>query len=262
MTAVFTQRAPPVPQNPIHHAPPSAEPESAGPDPSILQGRNRLWLGGIILAAGAALAANPDAVRSVRDRFVPKRWGVVEPGRIYRSGQISTALVRETFEQHGIRRVVDLTGDADTPEKAYHDAELRAIGELGIRRGSFPLDSDGTGDVVIYAAAVKALIDAERAGEPVLVHCAAGTQRTGGVVALYRLLVQHKHPAEVLAEMRRYKYDPQYSPKLLAYLNNHMRELAEELVRNGGIDRVPEPLPALRPDGAATAARPTREVPR
>ncbi|MGQ0633017.1 MAG: tyrosine-protein phosphatase [Planctomycetaceae bacterium] len=200
----------------------------------------------VVLAAGVALAISPDLARSVRDRFIPKRFGVVEPGKLFRSGQISTALVKKTLKQHGIKRVVDLTGAGDTPEKAYHDAELVAIDELGIARVSCPLNSDGTGDVVVYAAAVKALVDAQRAGEPALVHCAAGTQRTGGVVALYRLFVQHKPPEEVFAEMQRYKYDAKRSPKLLAYLNEHMPELAQELVCNGAIDRVPETLPALR----------------
>lgn len=207
--------------------------------------RSRLIAATVIVIVAAVLAASFDLVRPIRDRYIPKRFGVVEPGKIYRSGQISTVLIKPTLEKHSIRCVVDLTGDRDTPEKAYHDAELQAIDELGIRRVSCPLDSDGTGDVVIYAGAVKALVDAVQAGEPALVHCAAGTQRTGGVVALYRLLVQKQTPAEVLAEMRKYKYNPQRSPKLLAYLNGHMPELATELVRNGAIERLPDELPML-----------------
>lgn len=190
------------------------------------------------------LVANPGLVRDVRDQFIPKRWGVVEPGKIYRSGQISGRLIKEMLQEYQIARVVDLT--LDNPNDRYHEAELAAISELGIERTLFPLISDGTGDVKIYAAAVAAVADAERSGKPVLVHCAAGTQRTGGVIATYRLLVQKKPPQEVLAEMRHYKYDPQQSPRLMAYLNEHMGELAEELVEHGTIDRVPEPLPVLQ----------------
>jgi protein tyrosine/serine phosphatase len=87
-----------------------------------------------------------------------------------------------------------------------------------------------------------------REGKPVLVHCAAGAQRTGGVVALYRLLVQGKSPEFAFAEMQKYKYDPRRSPKLLEYVNSHIGEIAEDLVRDGTIERVPDPLPQLRVD--------------
>jgi protein tyrosine/serine phosphatase len=196
------------------------------------------------IVAAITLAFHPGWVRDVRDQFLPKRWGVVEPGKIYRSGQISGTLIKRMLEENHIERVVDLT--MDNPADRYHEAELSAIKELGIERQLFPLLADGTGDVKTYAAAVAAVADAERAGHPVLVHCVAGTQRTGGVVATYRLLVQKKSPEEVFAELRHYKYDPRHSPKLMAYLNEHMPELADELVRHGTIESVPEPLPVLR----------------
>lgn len=192
---------------------------------------------------GVMAAFGPGWVRDVRDQFLPKRWGVVEPGKIYRSGQISATLIKRMLKENHIERVVDLT--LDTPGNRYHDAELKTIQELGIERQLFPLLADGTGDVKTYAAAVAAVAEAERDGKPVLVHCVAGTQRTGGVVATYRLLVQKKDPHEVFDELRHYKYDPRHSPKLLAYLNEHMPELAEELVLHGTIDQVPDPLPVL-----------------
>jgi protein tyrosine phosphatase len=151
--------------------------------------------------------------------------------------------VKQTLEKYHIQRVVDLT--FDNPDDANHVAELAAISELGIEHRLCPLDSNGTGDVHIYAQAVAAVAEAERQGKPVLVHCYAGAQRTGGVVALYRLLVERRPPADVLAEMQQYQYDPQRSPRLLNYLNDHIGEIANDLVRSGTIDRVPEPLPVL-----------------
>jgi protein tyrosine/serine phosphatase len=197
----------------------------------------------VVIAVGI-LAWNHREVTALRDRFIPKRWGVVEEGTIYRSGQLSRHLVREMLQQHHIQRVVDLT--FDNPDDANHEAELAAIAELGIERRLCPLLSDGTGDVHIYAKAVAAVTEAAREGQPVLVHCAAGAQRTGGVVALFRLLVQGKSPTFAFAEMKKYKYDPHSSPLLLEYLNAHIGEIAEDLVRDGTIERVPDPLPQLR----------------
>ncbi|MBS0261175.1 MAG: dual specificity protein phosphatase family protein [Planctomycetes bacterium] len=215
------------------------------PRPAAQPRRGRFVMWGVIAATVAALvfAERKDAFRAVRDRFVPKRWGVVEEGKIYRSGQLSRHLVKEMLSKHHIQRVVDLT--FDNPQDANHTAEVRAAAELGIHHKLYPLDSDGTGDVHIYAQAVAAVADAEREGQPVLVHCYAGSQRTGGVVALYRLLVQHWSPDDVLAEMRHYKYDPHESPRLIEYLNRHVGEIASDLVAQGTIESVPEPLPRL-----------------
>ena len=198
-----------------------------------------------ILAVVAIVGIEHERVTAVRDLFIPKRWGVVEQGRIYRSGQLSRRLVKPMLEQNGIQRVVDLT--FDDPHDRNHESELAAIAELGIERRLCPLLADGTGDVHIYASAVSAVAEAARLGKPVLVHCAAGTQRTGGVVALYRLLVEGRSPDFVLEELQKYKYDPQRSPKLLKYLNEHIAEIADDLVRDGTIARVPEPLPKLGP---------------
>jgi protein tyrosine/serine phosphatase len=199
----------------------------------------------VLLVAGV-VAVNHEEVTALRDRFVPKRWGVVEEGRIYRSGQLSAPLVKQMLHDHKIAVVVDLT--FDNPNDRNHVAELAAIEELGIDRKLCPLLSDGTGDVHIYAQAVSAVAEAAQRGKPVLVHCAAGTQRTGGVVALYRMLVQGKSPAFAFAEMQKYKYDPGYSPNLLNYVNEYIAEIAADLVRDGTIERVPDPLPRLSAD--------------
>jgi protein tyrosine/serine phosphatase len=196
-----------------------------------------------VIAVAAIVAINHRQVTALRDRFIPKRWGVVEEGKIFRSGQLSRHLVKETLQRNQIQSVVDLT--IDDPADETHEAELQAIAELGIERQLFPLKADGTGDVHIYSQAVAAVARAARENKPVLVHCVAGAQRTGGVVAFYRLLVQGKSPDFVFREMQKYKYDPAYSPELLKYLNEHMAEVADDLVRDGTIAVAPAPLPRL-----------------
>jgi protein tyrosine/serine phosphatase len=206
--------------------------------------RRRILVALIVALAAGLVAVNHRQVTVLRDRFIPKRWGVVEEGKIYRSGQLSRHLVKQMLHDHGIRVVVDLTWD--DPSDLNHVAELAAITDLGIERRLCPLLADGTGDVHIYARAVSEVAAAVRDGKAVLVHCAAGAQRTGGVVALYRMLVQRKSPEFVMTELRKYKYDPRGSPLLLEYVNAHIGEIAEDLVRDGTIDRVPDPLPQLR----------------
>ena len=92
----------------------------------------------------------------------------------------------------------------------------------------------GPGRVEQYVGAIAAIARAERAGEPVMVHCIAGAQRTGGVIAVYEMLVERKPAAEAFAEMLRYGHDPSVNPKLTAYLDDHMGEIAAGAETVGG----------------------------
>jgi protein tyrosine phosphatase (PTP) superfamily phosphohydrolase (DUF442 family) len=139
--------------------------------------------------------------------------------------------------------IVSLTGDAKgNPD---HDAETKAIAELGIERSFFPLRGNGTGDINNYAKAVSAICQAQEQGKTVLVRCAAGSQRTGGTIALYRMFVEKKTPAFAVEEMKKYDWSDKGNPDLLPYLNSNMAEAAELLKEMGVIAEIPQPLPKL-----------------
>jgi hypothetical protein len=48
----------------------------------------------------------------VKDWVIPKRFGVVCDGEVYRSGRLSALLVKKTLAKHHIAVIVDLTGDS------------------------------------------------------------------------------------------------------------------------------------------------------
>ena len=110
----------------------------------------------------------------IKYHFVPKRFGVVVPGHIYRSGQISAPLIKKILTKYNIRVIIDLTSaDPNDPDK---QAEKQAAAELNIKVLRFPMNGNGTGDVNYYANAVVAIANAEKQNLPVLVHCAAGAK--------------------------------------------------------------------------------------
>jgi protein tyrosine/serine phosphatase len=184
-------------------------------------------------------------VGEIRNMIWPRNWGVVEPGRIYRSAQINHRLIRGTLQEHHIGLVLFMSGD--DPSRDDTTVESRTCTELGIRRLNYNLNGNGTGRVDKYIDALSDLIRADRQGVPVLVHCETGAQRTGGMVAFYRVLVEGRSGKEAYTELLRYGHDPHKNPHLVPYLNEHMREVAEALAERKLIDHVPDPLPVVGP---------------
>jgi protein-tyrosine phosphatase len=208
-------------------------------------GNRRRWVfaAGLAITIGLAIWA---WFGIIRYNIIPKRFGVVEQGRIYRSGQISAPLIKKILTKYNVRVIIDLTS-ADTNDRDKQ-AEKQAAAELNVRILRYSLRGNGTGDVNYYASAVTAILNAEKQNLPALVHCAAGTQRTGGVIAAYRLLVQKKDPAFVISEMKRYGWNSKDNPALVPYLNSNMADLAMLLKQAGVIDEIPSPLPQLPRD--------------
>lgn len=172
-----------------------------------------------------------------------KRWGVVEPGLVYRSGRLPLNRAQAVLAENRICVLIDLT--EPSPENRFQPKEREAAAALGIEYYNFPLRGDGTGDIKNYALAIATLHQARASGKTVLIHCAAGAQRTGGVVAAYRVLVEGRSPEAARAELERYGWKPGKDRMLLIYLNRNMARLAEQLLAMRVIEVVPQPLPAL-----------------
>jgi predicted protein tyrosine phosphatase len=181
----------------------------------------------------------------IKDRVIPKRFGAVQEGQLYRSGLLSSALVKNILLKYKIKVIINLA--ADSPDGRDQKAEKQTAAELGIERLTFPLNGDGTGDVNNYARAIAAIVRAEQEHKPVLVHCNAGLQRTGGVIATYQLLVEQKDQSFVYREFTRYDRDPWNDTALFKYVNSHMEELAMLLKKMGVISEIPSPLPVFGP---------------
>ena len=194
----------------------------------------------LALALALILASYLGFELVIKDRILPKRWGEVETGLVFRSGQLHPALVSETLKRNGIRKIIDLQHWEEKPGLL---AERDAASVLQIEIERFPLNGNGTGDVNYYVEAMLALHDAKENDVPVLIHCAAGSQRTGGVLAAYRTLVLGLTAEEAVIEMRAFDWKPEKDQVLLDYLNTNIGFIAEQLVLNGVIGEVPSPLP-------------------
>lgn len=170
---------------------------------------------------------------SAEPNLFPKNFGVVEPGRIYRSGELTPAATRDVVDGYGIVRIIDLGAhEPGSPEEQRAAAVARS---LGLERVRLPLFGDARGDPNLYAKALRRMTDPE-AG-PVLVHCAAGTQRTGCAIALYRSIIDGWSDSKALAEAEGYRWDPADEGSELRETYARWRDPVANALRTG------EPIP-------------------
>ena len=184
--------------------------------------------------------------QGLKDAVVAKNLGQVEP-RFWRSGQMSPATVAPTLSRLDLDLIVSLS--PDNPENSQNMAEFRAATRLGIERVHVDLKGDGTGDPMEYVDALRHIIIAREHNERVLVHCWAGSERTSGLVALYRTLYRGEDAAKASAEMGDFghEYD---EGVLIDYLNDNVAFIANELAhptdgREPVLKEVPETLPVF-----------------
>lgn len=178
--------------------------------------------GGLVRLIVIALLVTLAAVgyrNLVHPNIFPKRFGVVVPGSIYRSGKLTTAALTKVVRENDIKTVVDLGAWVeDTPEnRRANEREQATSDALGVERHVFQLIGDATGDPNQYAEALEIILDP--ANQPVLVHCGAGTERTGCVVAMYRMYHDGLTLDEAYAEAEKAGHSGGRNP--------HLREVLE-----------------------------------
>ena len=132
----------------------------------------RAWatLVGVIAFAGYALAAS-----HLNDNF-----HAIVGGEAYRSAQPTADEIRAYRDQYHIATIINLRGESSG--HPWYDAEVKAAKDLGIRHIDFGMSAHMklTQD---QALALIALM--KSAPKPMLIHCQAGSDRSGLAAALY-----------------------------------------------------------------------------
>lgn len=179
-----------------------------------------------------------------------RNFGVVEEGKIYRSGRLEAPALRRAIEEHGLATVIDLGGwDSDAEE---WQANQSVADELGVTRYAIHMSGDGRANPNGYVAVLRLLADP--ADHPVLVHCAAGTERTSAAIVLYRNLVQGELIQPAYEESFGYGHQAE-DYEWIAYLADWIDEIGQAWRGGGWIEVVPPVVP--RP-GEIVTARPAR----
>jgi protein tyrosine/serine phosphatase len=116
--------------------------------------------------------------------------------RLFRGGQPKPGGVKK-LSSLGVKTIINLRGDDE-----HAGEEEREAKSLGMRFFNLPLSLGGRPSRE-QIARVLALIDAPE-NQPVFVHCHKGADRTGVVIAAYRITHDHWTAAEAQREADRY----------------------------------------------------------
>jgi protein tyrosine/serine phosphatase len=153
--------------------------------------RRRFLIGGVALVAFpvAALARNAKWARPITLDGVPN-LNKVAPN-LYRSAQPTAAGFKAAEDKLKLQTVISL-------RNFHSDADL--LKGTKIDRQSVPMNAWYITKAEVISA--LKLIRAAQAKGPVLLHCQHGADRTGVVVAMYRILYQGWSKQQALDEMK------------------------------------------------------------
>jgi len=138
------------------------------------------------------------------------RFATVDRGVLYRSGQPDGKAVRVMRKRYGIRTIVNLRSADDLRSDILARNEIAAAEEMGITFINLPFNNPSPG------VQVKKFLDImkDRSNYPVLIHCAAGVERSGVMVAAYRVRKNHWTAARAIREMKTFGFVPSKEPEM------------------------------------------------
>ena len=190
-------------------------------------------LGSLLGAAALALAASPSWAQSAancREVSVQPPPAPVTPRGIANFGQVSPTLFRggqpsaegfRELKQLGVEMVVSFRH-----ERGENALERREVEAQGMRFVNLPWhawETPADHDVRSFLSLL-----ATNPNTKVFVHCQQGRDRTGAMVALYRVAVDHWCPASAVSEMKAYHYHHFFFPQLETYVESFPQRLASD----------------------------------
>lgn len=196
--------------------------------------RSRLFLRALLIAlAVAALAGGYCGVMRLQDRAPFLNDAVVVPGKLIRSGLPDDADLDQIKRDHGLGAIFCLRGDEKRRVVRWARREGVAVVCVRMRASDppqprqvglfFDIMRGGTVDCGAYADVITDSSGIDPQGKvkfpfPVLIHCDGGSDRTGVMVALYRMAFQGWSLEDAKQEMIRRFHVPFLHPAQFDFL--------------------------------------------
>jgi protein tyrosine/serine phosphatase len=141
----------------------------------------------------------------------------VDPGKFYRSAQMTPDELDDVIHRYGIKTVISLRG---APESSgWYKPEIETLKKNGVDFRAYWLSTDAFPN---YEELGDLLRDLKYAKRPILIHCKAGADRTGMVAALYTFEVMHETKSKALEQLGfKYWHVKFLNPAMDAFLEKY-----------------------------------------
>ena len=149
---------------------------------------------------GILLAALVMFVAEVLRVFVGSNFDCVVAGRCYRAGQPTPTFLESVQRTHGIKSIINLRDENE--DDAWYREEKAAAERLGLKLVNAGLCGDEMTPADDFRKVVKLIAAAP---EPMLIHCASGSDRTGLASAVF-LLIHTDTPLDVARKQLALRY--------------------------------------------------------
>jgi protein tyrosine phosphatase (PTP) superfamily phosphohydrolase (DUF442 family) len=161
------------------------------------------------LAIIAGLIVGP-VVYAARQQQEMKNFRIVREDVLYRSGQMTLDGLKRAIHEYGIRTIVTLRDarvEGDPAPDAREEEYCLKLGLKYVRIPPRPWEG-AAGEIPPVEKGVKRFLEVmdDPRAYPVLVHCCAGTHRTGAYCAIYRMEYEGWSNEQALTELRSLGY--------------------------------------------------------
>jgi tyrosine-protein phosphatase SIW14 len=172
-------------------------------------------LAAVVLAAGGKRARGSE---SEEIRGVPNFGPVTD--MLYRGGQ-PTANGFSALHAMGVGLVINFRDEPSELTREKHEVELLGMKYMAIPWSGHDEPSD---------AQVVEFLDSIRANPQtrIFVHCKRGADRTGVMIAAYRIVVEHESVSDAVSEMHKFRYDWLLLPQLERYVESLPTRMRED----------------------------------
>jgi len=172
------------------------------------------------VAAQSLTGCREVAPQSAQSQIAPRgiaNFGQVSP-TLFRGGQPSAEGYRE-LKQMGVEVVVSFRHERGENSLERREVEAQGMHFVSLPWHAWEIPADD--DVRRFLGLL-----ATNQNTKVFVHCQQGRDRTGTMVALYRVAVDHWCPASAVSEMKAYHYRHFFFPQLETYVEAFPQRLA------------------------------------
>jgi protein tyrosine/serine phosphatase len=156
-----------------------------------------------------ALIVGP-VVYAARQQREMRNFRIVREDVLYRSGQMTLDGLKRAIHEYGIRTIVSLRDARIEGDPAPDAREEEYCHKLGIKYVRIPPRpwEGAPGETPPVEKGVKRFLEVMDHARtyPVLVHCCAGTHRTGAYCAIYRMEYEGWSNTQALEELRSLGY--------------------------------------------------------